>query len=116
MLIKLAGEATASRRRAVYRASEKRGKLARFVDLVERGDKHDSDLDHCSAWTKARLILRVRPADVAQIVDLVDAVAIPMLMTPAARYRRRDSMSAMKLHTRATTPSDKSPAKRDVEN
>ena len=61
LLIKLAGEATASRRRAVNRASEKRGKLARFVDLLERGDKHDSDLDHCSAWTKARLILRLRP-------------------------------------------------------
>ena len=59
LLIKLAGEATASRRRAVNRASEKRGKLARFVDLLERGDKHDSDLDHCSDWTKARLILRV---------------------------------------------------------
>src|SRR5438094_5152717 len=39
LLIKLAGEATASRRRAVYRASQKRGRLARLVDLVERGDK-----------------------------------------------------------------------------
>jgi hypothetical protein len=60
LLIKLTGKTTASRRRAVYRASEKCGKLARFVDLIECGDKHDSDLDHCSSWTKARLILHVR--------------------------------------------------------
>ena len=67
MLIKLTGKATASRQRTIYRASEKCGKLARFVDLIERGDKDDSDLDHCSSWNK------VNPACAAWIAYLAAA-------------------------------------------